>query len=773
MKRLFFFVAVLFCVAEAMAAESYDIAGGSYRAMRELDAPSPRTPIIVTQFMHQGLINLSSKGVDPRVENAGKTVLVTTKGKKPVPFKILQLGPGDFCRLAIQTDEKTASFTIYYGVPQGKQPNKGVEVPPWTSDAGLLLETRWVENAFSMDNVEQLKKAFDRAKPAGADYVRNVMHGFNPMSFRREPFLSRYTGNLYVTTPGTYAIMTSSHQGSFVVIDGKVAAEQPGRRGRAWDARPELVRKIQLAEGKHPFEYYHATGDSSANMMLVWEHNPAENMQKPVLVPPEAFKSDQVSRASAGGLTLADTPGAPDFEYRIQGNVPLPDNEQQLIAVQFANKTSTGIAARGKPHWNFGDGQSSDDANPTHIYLKPGIYPVELVAESGDHRFSVVNRIEVDLPHTLNSEKGEKLPTIDTYLPILEKYDASKLDPDTMLQLVEVYQAKIDRILNPRPGEIQSVGDEENDDKDKKDKKEKTPAPKRKGTTTAEMEQVAKYRRLIAETVRSALVENPNFKGETAVHKLALMAGSIARDYLLDTKLAGQIYVAAAQKLSVDDLSGECSALAADVALDMQNKTAAKSFLDAAAKKVPKSGIGTPMSTFHRVKAEFLAEEGKGEEARNEIEASAKATGSGMHFAEKIALQGSASRSAENFIREAAKFAQEKGKEKERDKELDRAIVELRTWQREYPASLFDGYITLLFAKYWTAREKYSLAASLADRQITINPDSPYIDELLLVAADAQSKGGNKDAAKSYLNSLIKNYPGSPLVEDAKNRLKE
>ncbi len=758
-RFLYCLVFLLLC-STLPAADSYEIGGGFYRAMRDVDVPSGAKPaVLVTQFLHQGLINLSSKGTDPREENAGKTVLVTTKTKKIVPFKILQLGPGDFCRIAIQVDEKFSSYVIYYGVPAEKQPNKGVQLLPWTTDAGLLMETRWVERAFSMDNVDQLKKAFEQAKPVGADYVRNVMHGFNPMSFRREPFLSRYIGNLYITTPGAYDIMTSSHQGSFLLIDGRVVADQAGRRGRAHQANPELVKRINLSQGKHSFEYYHATGDDQASMMAVWEFSPGEKMKKPTLIPPEAFESDKVAKVPAGGLTLADSPGAPDFEYRILNSVPLPDNETQMIAVQFTNKTSTGVAARGKPSWNFGDGQTGDEANPVHIYMKPGIYNAELVTESGDHRFSVVNRVEIDQPHTLTTEK-DKQPSLDVYLPVLEKYDATKLDPEALLQLVEAYQAKIDLLLNPLPEEDQP----KTADKDAKEKgakgekgeKSEKPAPPRR-RSVGDPEQVTKYRRLIAETVRAALVENPNFKGDQTIHQLALIAGDIARDFLLDWKLAGQIYVAAAQKLTAGDLSAECSALAADVALEMMNKTAAKSLLDTAAKKVPKMGIGTPISTYHRVRAEFLAESGNGEEARKELTEAARTTSSGMHFAEKIALQGSASRSAEKFLQE---------------NNSDRAIVELRTWQREYPAAVFDGYLTLLFAKYWVAREKYPQAAALADRQMTLNPDSPYIDELLLVASEAQNKAGKKDAAKSYLTSLIKSYPGSPLIPQAKEQLK-
>lgn len=742
------------------ANDSYDVGGGSYRAMREIDGPTGKQ-VIVTQFLHQGLISLATKGQDPREVNAGKTVLVTTKGKKPVPFKILQLGPGDYCRIAIQTDGKNGSFIVYYGLPPGRQANAGVNIPNWTVDAGLLFETRKVDQFFDMDNLDSLKKAFEKSSPIGADYVPAVHHGFNPLTFRREPFMSRYTGMLDVKEAGRYALVTSSHHCSFVVIDGKVVASHPGRHHRSWDAKPELVKQISLSAGKHPFEYWHATGDSEASMLLVWELNGGDKPKKLSLIPAEAFHADAIGRAQTGAVNLADQPGTPDFEYRIIGSVPLPDNEQHLIAVQFRNK-SVGPAARGNVTWNFGDGLSSDENSPGHIFFKPGIYSVELVSETASQKLSSVNRIEIDQP-LMPPEDKSKLPTLDQYLKILETYDASKLEPDMLLQLIEAYQAKIDSVLNPSEQELemmmQADSQVETEEGKPEERANRRSRPKRQSAAQQAKvnEEVTKYRRLIAETVRTALVDNPNFKGDS-VYKLALSAGNIARDYLDDWKLAGQIYVAAAKKLTFDDHAAECYALAADVSLDMLNKNAAKGFLESAAKKISKTGVSQSISTFHRVQGEYLADMGKGDEARQSLAKAAAATGTRFMHSEQVALQGSASRSAEKFLQE---------------KNYDRAIESLRTWQTEYPSAVYDGFITLLMSKYWLGKEKYAQAAALADRQITLNPDSSYIDELLLTAAEAQEKADKKDAAKAYLHSLIKNYPGSPFVPEAKERLQK
>lgn len=761
--RPLFFLALNILATTSYSAESYSVSGGSFRAMREIDGPSGKT-IYVTQFMHQGLISLAPKGIDPRTANEGKTVLVTTKGKKPVPFKILQLGPGDFCRLAIQTEGKTTSYIVYYGLPEGKGPND-VNVPAWTAEGGLLLETRRTDRPFSMDNLDSLKQAFEKSAPIGAGYVGTVSHGFNPWSLRREPFMSRYTGQLEVKEPGRYAIVTSSHHCSFVVIDGKLVASHPGRHHRSWDARPELVKQVSLTAGKHSFEYWHATGDSDASMLLVWELNGGEKPKKLSLIPEEAFQPDTIGRVQAGSVSLVGQGGATDFEYRVIGSVPLPDNDQHLVAVQFRNR-SGGLAARGKLTWKFGDGLTSNDAAPEHIYLKPGIYSVELISETASQTISSVNRIEIDQPKEQTKEQREdksKLPTLDQYLKVVEQYDASKLDADALMQLVEAYQAKIDSILNPTEQELAAImqadSQAEDEQADKDDERRSRRNRSRRQSTsqqTKTMEEVAKYRRLIAETVRAALVDNPNFKGDS-VYPLALSSGTIARDYLDDWKLAGQIYVAAAKKITFHDHSAECYALAADVSLDMLNKNSARNFLDTASKKISQTGLNSSISTYYRVQADFLADSGKGDEARQSLEKAASRN-TRAQYSEQVALQGSASRSAEKFLQE---------------RNFDRAIEALRTWQQEYPAAAYEGFITLVFAKYWIAKEKYSLAATLADRQITLNPDSSYIDELLLTAAEAQKKAGKPDAARAFLQSLVKDYPGSPFVPDAREKLRE
>ena len=79
--------------------------------------------------------------------------------------------------------------------------------------------------------------------------------------------------------------------------------------------------------------------------------------------------------------------------------------------------------------------------------------------------------------------------------------------------------------------------------------------------------------------------------------------------------------------------------------------------------------------------------------------------------------------------------------------------------------------MTLLCARYWAAREKYDQAIAQAGQLQAVNPDSAYTDQILLIAADCEIRRGHKDRAVAVLNSILKDYPGSPLVPLVKKNL--
>ena len=135
-----------------------------------------------------------------------------------------------------------------------------------------------------------------------------------------------------------------------------------------------------------------------------------------------------------------------------------------------------------------------------------------------------------------------------------------------------------------------------------------------------------------------------------------------------------------------------------------------------------------------------------------------KRTGPGRNFIESTAWKGAHSRSAEEFIK---------------TNQFDRAAEELQAWQREYPGEKINGYLTLLYARYWAARGKYAQAIAQAEQLQAVNPDSAYADQILFLAAECEVRRDRQDRALATLHSILKDYPGSPLVPAVQKKLAE
>jgi TolA-binding protein len=159
---------------------------------------------------------------------------------------------------------------------------------------------------------------------------------------------------------------------------------------------------------------------------------------------------------------------------------------------------------------------------------------------------------------------------------------------------------------------------------------------------------------------------------------------------------------------------------------------------------------------LHRTWGDWHARGGDRESARAAYARAAGARTSSRSAAEQNAWRGAFSRSAEAFLR---------------DKELDRTRDELRRWQDEFPQDKVEGYLPLLQARTWAARGKFANATTVAGDLAAVNPDSPYADQLVFLAAECEEKLGHAELALAGFRSLVTDYPGSPLVPAAKQKL--
>ncbi len=640
-------------------------------------------PIVVVEFLGHG--QLKAHAVNVAVfDHDGQ-----------VPWKVLQTGPGDFCRVAFQTSPKSAVYQIYYGGTETEQS------PAWSGPNPLLLETRqWKE--CNLNSLTSVKSAFDAAEPLGSNFVDNVFHRWNPITSAPHPFLSHYTGTLQTPKVGNYLFFTSSEDASFLLIDEREVVAAPGRHGPSGQAR--IKGQVTLKAGTHRFDYWHAASGSSACMVAAWQ---PPGTEKPEVIPDSAFSSTSQTLLSTTEVRKRSGVLLPDFAFQSLGEVALADNEVPLIRVQFEDLSFPRKQPGTKVRWDFGDGQTSDQHDPPHVYLRAGGYSVKLTRRHDGRDAEVVNAIHVERPLILPDPK-QPLDELAAYLPILDSYAPTRCDGPSLLQLVRAY------------------------------------------------EQQERWASGVTAGKAALKPDTPQFD-DGSRYELAQRIGQIQRERLLDSVAAADTWSAAARVLLKSEWRARCEIEAADLLINELLQTAeAKKLIDIATRQLRNGAAPELLARLHRVRGDVLARQGDGKGARAAYELAARSLQDRRNEIAQNAWRGAHSRSVEAHLRDEA---------------LDAARQELDLWLAEFPADKVEGYLSLLQARYWVARKAWAPATAVASDLLTVNAASPYADQLVHLAAQCEQQLGHPERAVATYRSLLTDYPGSPLVDAVKNEL--
>ena len=666
----------------------------NYRRSVHVSDSEPVPAVLVVDFFAHG-------GLQP----GGKDVVAYSRDE-PIPVRVLQTGPGDYCRIAIQPPRDKRHFTVYYG---GTADARGTRLE-WPPTPGLMLETRqW--KPCDLNKFEDVRRAYEAAPTIGADYVPHVFHRENPFSPTPAPFLSRYTGTLQIPLAGKIQFFTSSQDCSFLLIDDHLVVAAPGAHPPQHQAR--IKGEITLTEGPHRFEYWHAAASPAACMVAAWQ---LPGFDKPQLIGVEPFHNERIGRAVPTRLERRPGPPQPDFRLQIVGETPLADVDTPLVRVRFADLSLPIVSEGAKYHWDFGDGQHSTQKEPQHVYLHPGVFKVTLSLRRSDHALEVSSRVEIAQPPAVNDPKHAPDALAD-YLSVLDAYDPAALDPLSLVQLVRVRLQSDQVTAAVAAGRTALVGD--------------TPA-----------------------TAPSGLPPHD----DASRWQIASLLGPIIRDLQLDPAAAAQWWRDAGKSIKRPDLRAACALEAADVQLtDLGHPAEAKPLLEFALTKLGDDASSQTVRAW-RLRGDLHARQGEGPAARSAYLKAQARTRSQRSPTQQSAWRGAHSRSVEAFLR---------------DDDLDRALDQLREWQAEFPADMLDGYLTLLWARYWDQRKKPELAAALAGDLLTVNAASPYADRLLDLAARAELKLGRRERAVATWQSLVVDYPGSPLAPAVKQELEK
>ena len=356
----------------------------------------------------------------------GSDIRVAVRGRQLVGHRVLQMGPGDLCRVAFAANREETRYYIYYGNPKSPAPE------PWEPQRGLLMEVRRSASGHA-EKIEQVLAAWAKATPLGADFVSALSFAYNPFGESDMPAIFHCVGWFVPPATGIYQIATSSNGGSWVLIDDKPVVEWPGAHGPVGDARH--VQPVALTADRHKIEYWNVSPGSPVMMVAGWE------------TPQQAGKFEPISAkaflpVAEATLLETDLPGerlVADFFAANAGETWWP--EQYAIRMQLKNLTK-GIgqpgAAGTKFAWDFGDGQTSAAANPTHIYLASGDYTVTLKVNRLADASTFRTRVRVERNWWKQTDPA--LEPIKKYAEEVAQYDFSTLDLRNLMVSVSLLE---------------------------------------------------------------------------------------------------------------------------------------------------------------------------------------------------------------------------------------------------------------------------------------------------------------------------------------------
>ncbi len=415
MRPTFLTLTVLAAVLTPVNASGLPAATRAYRVVRTFvpgkGMPNPfrRSDVLAVDFLTTGFARPDGSDI----------CVFAGKDGRPVDFKVMMIGPGDRARVAIRMVPEETEYYVCYGGPAAP-PGK------WEPDVGLILETRKF-NGGNPGNLPAMQGIVEASGPSyGRWFVPHVFHGFNLFG-PSDNYVSVYHGWLHVAKAGEYRFATTSKDASFFLVDGKLVSSKPG-----WGPGPANARlagpPADLAEGVHEINYHHVGGQGGQWCVAAWQP-PGGEFQ---LIPPAAFPGVFVGKQTALQITGLDAPV--DLTCELSGGVI---HEKQRLYCAFFKNTTAGKPRRYRPLWSFGDGTTSEERDPEHVYFSPGEYTVTLTVSGPSGVSKISQRIVV----AEEWEPPRQWPT-DTaphYYEIVKKYDFAGLSSRDLASALEFF----------------------------------------------------------------------------------------------------------------------------------------------------------------------------------------------------------------------------------------------------------------------------------------------------------------------------------------------
>ncbi|MBM4038096.1 MAG: tetratricopeptide repeat protein [Planctomycetes bacterium] len=646
---------------------------------------------------------LQPDGGDLRVEVGGK----------PAPFKVVNIAFGGVVSLVAGIAAPSDTVHVYYGNPAAK-----ALASDWEPRRGLWLETRHVRGE-PPKSLDAARAAWAKGTRLGAAPVSQIFHGFNLFG-PSDDYMSLYKGWLALDKETTATFAITADDVGYLLVDGNLAAAKP-QPGPMPGDRHIASEPLTLKQGLHSLTFIHAEGTGPQAAGVAWWMQGMSRGKQYLhfqLIPPQAF-----APLRYGKLTDYEVRGqaiGADFSAVNDGDVVLDDGK---MLVRFVFKDQSRPANRAlqcQPHWDFGDGTSSDARDPTHIYLRPGDYAVTLTLKSQNATYQVRQKVRAGPGYTRAA--AAQWDHLDNYAPILAEYQFEKMATADLLVAAQA-AGEVEpedsalivaacRVLVQRGKELDDeafvrhsllLGRHVRDLKLKDEEK-------------AEPKAVEQHRRERAEEALAVFAAAEKRTGDLAAKaRLANEQGDIYYYYLNDLEKAEKEYT---KTLTTYSKAADAQVRLAQIRIGDVYRT--------------KGDPPAALAAYQKAAEMPIHNRTEGVEA---------------------ARRGSFPRTVEDYT--ARKLY----------KEAHQALDE---WDWEFPTDKLAGYSSLLRARLAAAEGNKKEAVKQAEELVRGNKESEYADDLLLFLTNFYFGDGVLDKALDAVNRLLTGYPASDLQSEAR-----
>lgn len=239
----------------------------------------------------------------------------------------------------------------------------------WKPDAGLILETRALNDGPVRTWKEVRKTCEDAAPVLGRSLVPNIFLGVNPHA-KTEDFISIFRGWIQIDQPGKHTFSVVCDDASSLFIDGKHVVSWAGLHGVSGPGRHgKFQEDVELKAGRHYLEYMNVEKGLEYTVVLGWKQPGQKHLS---LVPSEAFP--KVTEFSVGKVEMPAGNNMPvRFTWDIQRHLSAWGHYVVFMKL-------TALCEADQYSWNLDDGTVLKGREVSHMFLSPGLHKVKLTA---------------------------------------------------------------------------------------------------------------------------------------------------------------------------------------------------------------------------------------------------------------------------------------------------------------------------------------------------------------------------------------------------------